>query len=77
MKTILEQTEFTKAFRKIPMCMVGGLMGDERTVADLAFAVETEVYLTEEGQDGTSRRNLKPLRNWLRKFAPASECLRD
>jgi hypothetical protein len=67
-------TDLDRARRALPMCAC--CLYDpyqHKTVADLAFTVETEIDLTEEGQDGTSRRNLKPLRNWLRKFAPDSK----
>lgn len=70
-------TPIQKAVRKLPMCAAGVYDPHQhKTVADLAFTVETEIDLTEEGQDGTSRRNLKPLRNWLRKFAPESKYIR-
>ncbi len=62
--------EFRKMYRSLPMCMVGDVMADSATtVEELIAAVEIEIDLTREGQDGTSRRNLKPLLNWLAKHA--------
>jgi hypothetical protein len=68
-------TDFERAERALPMCMIGGMLGNETTVSDLAFQVETEIDLTVESQDGTQRRNLKPLMAWLKRFYPESEYL--
>jgi hypothetical protein len=68
-------TDYQRAERSLPLCMVGALMGDEKDVSDLAFKVETQIDLTEEGQDDTNRRDLKTLRNWLKKWWPQSDYL--
>lgn len=68
--TTTKRDEFKAAFRSMHMGMVGCCAADDaRTMDELISAVRTELDLTEEGQDGTSRRNLKPLRNWLKKWA--------
>lgn len=68
-----------KAEKDLPKCMVGSPLDSIRnpSLLDMVFYVETEIDLTEEGQDGTSRRNLKPLRNWLKKFCPQSNRIRS
>ena len=63
-----ELTRFEQMMRSLPANVVGGLNGDEKTEFDLEQFVQIEIDLTEEGQDGTSRRNLKPLYNWLKKW---------
>jgi hypothetical protein len=58
-----------EANAKLPICLVGDTVLDsclgQPTAQDLYFACLTEIDLTVEGQDGTSRRNLRPLKNYL------------
>jgi hypothetical protein len=68
-------TDFECAYRAIPPRSITCLHGSEKTVADLAFTIETEIDLIREGQDGTDLRNLKPLMTWLKKWAPKSDYL--
>ena len=61
-------TRFDQMAKSLPLCMAGWDHLAYTTEEDLEYLVQIELDLTEEGQDGTSRRNLKPLRNWLKKW---------
>ena len=57
--------------KKLPLCAVA--LYDpyqHKTAGDMAWTIRIELDLIESGEDGTSRKDRKPLMNWLKKFAP-------
>ena len=61
-------TMFERMFRDLPICMVGALMGNEKTEFDLQFAVRSQLDLCESGEDGTEEDDPRALRRWLKKY---------
>jgi glutathione S-transferase len=65
----LTKSDFEKAMSDLPICMVGALMGDEKTIGDLVYACQVQLDLIEEGQDGTEEDDPKAIRRWLKKWS--------
>lgn len=61
--------KYSEAFKKFPVCCVGGLDGEE-TISNLVFQVEHELTMYAENQDGciTTREASQCRRyfKWLR-----------
>jgi hypothetical protein len=60
------------AAKAVPKCVAIDQF-HHKTLADLQWAVQIELDLTEEGQDGTNSRNIKPLKRWLQRFGSPLE----
>jgi len=65
---------FDRMVKSVPACCTGGLdLLSQTTPSDIIFLVQHELDITEEGQDGTDKKNLKTLRNWLTKWGKPIE----
>jgi hypothetical protein len=67
------KSDFEKAFRALPICMVGALMGDEKTVSDLVHYCRIQLDLIESGEDGTEEDDPRAIRRWLKKWEPKAK----